>query len=69
MLQGGRPGNQIGGANPQPAPQAAQPNRHRNCDEDREEVKERRGKEEEDNNRKRDHKRHDKDRKEDRYRK
>ena len=46
MLQGGRPGNQIGGANPQPAPQAAQPNRHRNRDEDREEVTERRGKEE-----------------------
>ena len=34
-----------------------------------EEVKERRGKEEEDNNRKRDHKHCDKDRKEDRHRK
>ena len=48
MHQGGRSGNQIGGANPQPALQAAQPNRHHNRDEDREEVKERRGKEEED---------------------
>ena len=42
--------------------------RQRNRNEANEEVKERRGKEEEDN-RKRDHKHCDKDRKEDRYRK
>ena len=69
MHQGGRSGNQLGGANTQSALQAAQPNRHRIRDEDREEVIERRGKEEDDYNRKRDHKRYDKDRKEDRHRK
>ena len=68
--QGGRSGNQIGGANTQSVPQAAQPNRHRNRNEDREEIKEGdRERREEEERRKRDHKRHDKDRKEDRYRK
>ena len=43
--------------------------RQRPRNEYREEVKERRGKEEEDNNRKRDHKHSGKDRREDRYRK
>jgi len=43
--------------------------RQRPRNEDREEVKERRGKEEEDNNRKRDHKHSGKDRREDRHRK
>jgi len=43
--------------------------RQRPRNEDREEVKERRGKEEEDSNRKRDHKHSGKDRREDRYRK
>jgi len=43
--------------------------RQRPRNEDREEVKERRGKEEEDNSRKRDHKHGGKDRREDRHRK